>query len=118
MTKEQDKMLNDTINHFNSGNRSVSTKNCMYAPAHDKTEGCAIGRLIKDKALCIEFDSITNNSVRSVEMFLKLPLELQALDQDFLLSVQNLHDVGYYWNETGLNDRGLRKVEDIKNNFK
>jgi len=120
MTKEQEEMLNDTINHFNSSNRSkVEGKTgCTYLPAHSNSQGCAIGRLIEDKALCKEFDSFGVSGVGNEKVFEKLPLELKYLGQNFLNRVQQLHDWGHFWSEGGLNDRGLREVENIKNNFK
>jgi hypothetical protein len=90
-------MLEDTCKHYNSLNRSQEQvaglpKACKYFPVSDKTEGCAIGRLIKDKELCKEFDNTIGSSVNSNYIFKKLPTELQDLGQDFLRDVQRLHD--------------------------
>jgi hypothetical protein len=121
MTKDQEEMLNDTINHFNSNNRSYSLDGCTYSPAHNNTQGCAIGRLIKDKALCAELDVMgdsSNSYVGHEEVFKKLPLEIQSLGKGFLEAVQTLHDSPDNWNENGLSEMGEEEVGLIKNNFK
>ena len=110
-------VLNDTINHYNLKNLSFSCidKNkyqCFYYPQTDKTEGCAIGRLIKDKELCKEFGS---KSLKQV--FEYLPSNLKGLGSAFLSDLQGLHDVQKNWNKIGLSKMGLRRVEIIKKEY-
>ena len=108
--KRREDLLNDTINHYNSNNRSITLSGqCYYYPVNDKSEGCAIGRLIKDKELCKTFGCRNVN-----EVFSEIPKELQELGPEFLSQLQCLHDVGANWNESGLSENGKEVVEFIR----
>lgn len=116
------KLLNDTISHFNSTNRSTkSDGDCTYVAHYPETQGCAIGRLIADKELCKKLDAISGDdgggSVKNPRVFNMLPKELQDLGQDFLLEIQCLHDNGNYWDENGIAESGLNEVNRIKLKF-
>ncbi len=121
LKEKQLKVLNDTVNHFNKGNRSVSnvhnnSSGCWYAPQNDTTTGCAIGRLIEDKSICRILDK-RGAYISEENAFDLLPAELQALGQGFLINLQQLHDYGGNWNQTGLSEEGKREVEIIKNRY-
>jgi hypothetical protein len=111
--ERQLEVLNDTIKHYNSNNRSFNDDNqCVYYPTKN-SEGCAVGRLVKDKALCKEMGSATIYSV-----FTRLPMELQDLSLPFLNDLQCLHDRKGNWIETGLSENGLEALKHIKKRIK
>lgn len=113
-------VLEDTCTYFNLNNRNVEsgTYNCLYYPVSDKTEGCAIGRLIKDKELCkrldlgIGFDQ--SKGVSFSEVFKLLPDELQELGKDFLTALQSLHDSGTNWTDMGLSPLGVIQKNNLQ----
>lgn len=110
LIKRRQELLNDTINHYNSNNRSSSISGqCYYYPVSDKSEGCAIGRLIKDKELCKDFGCRNLSDV-----FEQIPNELQELGKEFLMELQNLHDLKENWNENGLSENGKEQAEFIR----
>lgn len=50
-------VLEDACSYFNLNTRNSNEfKACKYYPVSDKSEGCAVGRLIKDKKLCKRMD--------------------------------------------------------------
>jgi len=108
-------VLESTINYFTSKNRCHGEDKCHYAPIEGVSEGCAVGRLIKDKELCATLDTI--GCVSTLDVFEQLPDDLQELGQGFLTELQILHDVASYWNETGLSFAGIQKFTYIKNVF-
>jgi len=109
--------LKDTINHYNLQNRSQSPlgNGCYYSAAHENTQGCAIGRHIQDKDLCLKLDSMGGISFK---IFNLLPNKLQELSIDFLARVQQLHDRNVNWIIKGLSKRGEIIVNDIITEFK
>lgn len=116
LKEKQLKVLNDTINAFNSTNRCTNEKgDCQYYM--EGKQGCAVGRLIEDKELCKQLDLGINCGISSHEVFKQLPIELKDLTQDFLYKLQDLHDNFHYWNEKGLTQSGLIKVQGIKIEF-
>lgn len=119
LIKKRLEFLEDTIRHYNLHNRSAddNAQSCFYYPINSKSEGCAIGRRIKDKELCKELDSLYNPGVMHDEAFNKLPQELRELGQQFLVSIQDLHDFPKNWNESGLSDQGKSKAKDIIETF-
>lgn len=116
INKKRLKFLNETIKHFNSTNRAMTPfGRCLYVPIEGVSEGCAIGRHIKNKALCFKLDGI--GGVGKFEVFVVLPKKLKDLGQDFLAEVQRLHDNKSNWDENGLTHYGNTKVEIIKTDF-
>ena len=117
--------LNETCSHFNLSNRSTTDEyGCQYYPAHDETEGCAIGRKIADKDLCKKLDNNFKNefknpttSVKHKEIFDLLPSELKELGQSFLQAIQGLHDTEHYWTLEGLSNDGKTRKEEIITKF-
>lgn len=123
LTEKRLELLNDTISHYNSENRStVLNENgrttCLYF--HEKNDGCAIGRQIKDKELCKRLDKGFEymTGVSESNVFNQLPENLTELGQSFLMCIQKLHDADRFWNETGLSDKGMEYVKHIKESFK
>lgn len=107
--------LRETINHYRHDNRSVELDggSCLYTPAHSGTEGCAIGRHVPNKKLCLQFDNSFECSVRNPHVFQKIPGQLQALGSDFLGVCQGLHDDGGNWGPHGLSWEGVKTVREI-----
>ena len=106
-------VLNEACNHFNSTNRSKDEINggCFYYPPTPSSEGCAVGRLIKDKELCKSLDAMDDTGVEQV--FDYLPNDVQELGKAFLNSLQLLHDTSRFWNEKGLTEEGVEVKEHI-----
>lgn len=113
--------LNDTKNHYNSKNRSVRAGACLYSPAHENTEGCAIGRKIKDKKLCENLDRLGRDGSTGVSnnaVFAKFPYDLKNLSQRFLRNMQTLHDMNENWDSMGLTKLGKSYVKLIQLKYK
>lgn len=123
-------LLNETIAHYTSKNRSVLTKTfenidgvvlpsgrCLYFPPNENSEGCAIGRKIEDKELCKKLDTGNYGSVSQTKTFNELPESLRVLGQSFLGAVQSLHDGEGFWNEGGLSYKGEEMATIIKKQF-
>lgn len=114
MTIKQKRLtvLEETVKHFNSNNRSTIGAVCVYSGV-----GCAIGRLIKNKQLCKELDSYCVSAVDSKNVYPKLPKNLQKLGIDFLKDLQTLHDREVNWNDKGISDVGREITNDIKKQY-
>lgn len=54
---------------------------------------------------------LPNGTVEDV--FNDLPKYAQKLGKQFLLGIQSLHDMNYYWDENGLSKSGKERVEFI-----
>lgn len=119
ITKRRLEVLNDTINHYNLNNRSNKGYDCTYSPAHEGSEGCAVGRLIKDKELCKTLDIRPDDGNGSCVkwIFDKLPEDVKFLGKNFLRDLQNLHDNILNWTETGLSNTGAEEVKIIRKKF-
>ena len=111
-SKTRQELLDNTINHFTSLNRSSDIEgNCKYLSVNGCR--CAIGLEIpKTKARI--FDDLKNdNPVCRDEIFENLPKRLQKMGASFLSAIQRLHDTDEYWNKEGLSAKGLVEVEGI-----
>ncbi len=115
LKEKQLKLLVETSEHFNSGNRSVSKYNnlCTYGGV-----GCAIGRLILEKSLCDELDKMGDTSVYNKRIFDLLPLYLRELGEDFLGAIQDLHDNKLHWANDGMSEAGRLRFAEIKRKIK
>lgn len=105
--------LNETISHFNSNNRGYNHERgqCSYVA------GCAIGRKLTPE-LCEKLDNDPGDkAVSNTPIFNQLPDELKELGRDFLSDIQELHDLGSNWNETGLSYQGKKRVNAILTNY-
>lgn len=112
--------LNDTITYYseNVDRRCTYEHGCFYSPINsDKqgiSEGCAIGRhLDSELQLRLDKDSIGDSGVSNDEVFESLPTWLQELGQDFLVSIQILHDRKENWDSKGLSEIGKEHVNNI-----
>ena len=105
----------DLVHFYNLNNRSFSGQkySCLYAPAHAKTPGCAIGRCLPVK-LGRRLDKLTfGSSIYAVMDQVTLPIWLTEMGINFLAACQNLHDDKDYWSETGLSVSGGRYYERV-----
>jgi len=89
--------------------RSVGIQGCLYR-AEDGSK-CAIGRWIPDD----KYNPRIEGTVASAScVFSCLPEQVCELGDDFLASVQNLHDQDPYWNKTGLSKLGREQLATIR----
>jgi hypothetical protein len=112
---KQSRLLEKTAKHYNNLNRNTDGGLCYYFPRHENTEGCAIGRLIKDKQLCKRLDENGNSAVG--EVFNRLPKYVKQYGKEFLSRLQELHDTNVYWYAKGLTPDGKKEVKRIKAKF-
>jgi len=124
-------LLEDTMEAYNSQNRSVSyyeddegnpTKEemeCIYRS--DDGRKCAIGRWFpEDNDI---FESIIKGN-RGIDVLTKKELEalysieeFNGVSESFLKAIQDLHDVPENWDLNGLTLRGREKSQDIIKEF-
>ena len=115
----REELLQNTVNHFNSNNRSEFCMNehssiCKYRSGN---KGCAIGRELTDE-LAYELDDLNCGFVSEPEVFNLLPERLQMMKSDYLKSIQELHDNKIHWDENGLSRRGKDVANNIINLYK
>jgi hypothetical protein len=119
--------LEDTINHYKVSNKRRCVNElgtCAYSPntVNNKTsKGCAIGRHLSPEVSEI-FDHLDYGSITvimcSVEYRKLLPKWMQTMDNDFLQSIQSLHDYNSNWNKIrGLSKKGKEHVKHIKQKY-
>lgn len=118
ITLKQKEFLKDTISHYNKNNRSSilidGNDRCTYLSPNDKSEGCAIGRHIRDKELCKRWDELPNPMSSVYSIFDELPEHLKELERYFLLAIQRLHDNPNNWTEKGLSETGKHMANQIE----
>lgn len=103
--------LNETVAYYNSQNRGLTKHGaCSYVA------GCAIGRHCSPE-LCEQLDGKVDGSVSYFGVFELLPDRLQELGQQFLISMQILHDFEHNWDKSGLSEQGHNSVNEIKKSF-
>lgn len=109
--------LDDTAQHYNSKNRSEGESSyCSYHPAHENTQGCAIGRwLDRDNPIIV---GKWASEVSAPRVQGNLPKWMVEMGIVFLARVQMLHDNDNNWNEKGLTEKGLEEYELIKCNIR
>jgi hypothetical protein len=127
-------LLEETVEHYNSENRSVVNINreiaevgigtCLYVYDGKRSEGCAVGRkLTKVQRDFISKEGTRCNSLNVDElrsMFVRENIELGILDEysiSFLAALQKLHDFSSHWDKDGLTDLGKEKYNEIKTNY-
>lgn len=86
------------------------------------SDGCAIGRLLSPEARKkldeIFLGSVDVYGILSNERSKRLiPEHIYELGEDFLKSLQELHDESSYWDSSGLTSIGSGKVNRIKQHF-
>lgn len=106
------KFLDETVNHFNLNNRGIKGDSCSYEA------GCAIGRHL-NKDLGAVMDKQFETCITSIptDIYTQLPEWLKHLGIHFLQQVQELHDAGFNWSETGLSEHGKEKYNFIVKNW-
>jgi hypothetical protein len=110
VSKTKEELLENTINHFNANNRATDRwGRCQYLTEDGRR--CAIGIEV---SLKLAKSINQGKTVGNEELFNSLPQRLKDMGQNYLLSIQQLHDSGLNWNETGLSTRGESCVESIK----
>lgn len=95
------------------------TESCMYWDKSTDNK-CLIGMEIPEEKYneAYEGESLTfENSLRKNSVFDLLPVEVQELSKDFLFQCQRLHDGDVYWTEEGLSNRGIGKLNFIKEEY-
>lgn len=115
MTKEE--FLEDTVKYYSEDvlRRNIEPNRIFYAPLHKNTEGCAIGRKIPLSIAKYLDRHHSNDSLKQI--FHLLPEELQKLGLDFLQKIQLLHDVNAHWNSEGLSEKGIKYINQIKDDI-
>lgn len=118
--KRMHKLLQETIEHYNSNNRS-STNNglCVYIPDGGvKSEGCAIGRKLpkKYKSLIIK-EELNTWDVKTLFSSLGRPKIFENIPIQFLTEIQLLHDTPEYWNEKGLSKKGVDYASALASDY-
>ena len=115
----REELFQNTVNHFNSNNRSVfytdeNTPKCKFRLGE---KGCTIGRELTDE-LANKLDDINCGSVYDQEVFILLPDRLRMMKKEYLKSIQILHDTKSYWDESGLTSEGKYSANTIINLYK
>lgn len=121
---DRKQVLEDTIDYYSEDvNRRCKKSNssqCYYSPKtigkEGISEGCAVGRLLSDK-LKEEIDENYPDGQSVSGIFNELPSEIQSLGEDFLMSLQRLHDTNRFWTEKGLSELGKQEVLIIKQEY-
>lgn len=115
--------LEETVKHYNLGNRSLWNDVCAYVPEDcGKSEGCAIGRKLpksyRKKLMSDQFSKYNHASI--VELFdnMGIPKYFKGMPIDFLTFVQILHDDEREWGENGLISRTNLDIIINKHNLK
>jgi len=118
-------VLEETINFYSLdplNRRSVDTN---YGICYYSYEGknCAFGRYINDVDNFIKkhpnYNSETPWSIISTFGIEVMKEEVRHLtDEIFWEKIQKLHDSEWYWNETGLTQRGIKYTNEIKEHIK
>lgn len=95
--KTREEILQNAIDYYwGKPERKCLSKigsTCIYSPS-DTSMGCAIGRLVSKK-VAVKLDEL-GSSVGNLEIFELLPEWLKAMGQDFLHSLQSLHDMSTF----------------------
>ena len=108
-------ILNDLVTHFNSNNRAVSVNSngiedgCYYLDK--KGNKCIAGRWMDNP------EKATNDCILDRGNWGLLKPEAKLAGEDFMSTVQVIHDRKVYWNENGLSESGKKAIESIKEQF-
>jgi hypothetical protein len=104
-------LLDNTVNHYNLKNRCTNDlDDCYY---RYQGNACAIGRELPDELANHLERNHAGHTVTDDEIFDQLPKRLQDMGKPFLSNVQSLHDGSFFWNENGLNKKGIIKLNYI-----
>lgn len=121
LTKLQ--IINDTIAHFNPGNRAIDIHGSCYYCAFDGKK-CAVGRYMGPENLPGVFTGGLSAFSRNVPGGLEcvyiedvLIPEARGHNSSFWKDLQNLHDQNINWLEDGLSSVGKRELTRMKYNW-
>jgi hypothetical protein len=124
LQKEMKEFLDETVEYYSAnpeGRRCTSMIGCHYSPQTARkfgSEGCAIGRKMTPLN-AIKADRLYTGGVKTLlrEFPDLLPENLRRMPENFLVSVQNLHDSPMYWTSTGLSVFGKELVAQIRETY-
>lgn len=114
--------LEDTIAFYSvdpKGRRAVNdTGHCKYRifdKNDNKVASCAIGRYIPDDKYKpdLEGEFIQKMQIKGI-----ISPKIRGLENDFLVSVQRLHDGKHFWDENGLTPAGEERAEELRERAK
>lgn len=109
--------LDDMVAFYHRRNRGSFCGGCQYSPT-SFSPGCAVGRHVPNKKICLQWDcSTSGTTVSNPSIFFNLPPSLQVLGWGFARAVQMLHDTPVYWNDDGLSIEGLAEVRALERTF-
>jgi len=125
MTESQ--FLQNMLNYYCAdplARRCVSISGgCKYSPVSINkltSEGCAIGRHLSPDVQ-IKFDNQICAGIEDIldKKYLKelMPKWMQNMNEDFLSDSQALHDMNIFWDDKGLSNEGISRVEEIIKKF-
>ena len=125
-TERMQEMFYDMIKHYNSSNRcmNVDSGECMYVPTgylEERSEGCAIGRLLPEWAKKVVKKDMELNIdcgvVDLLDRLSKMPKVFEDISTTFLMELQMIHDKEAFWNETGLSYKGKRQAVSVREDW-
>ncbi len=116
--KAREKAFLDYVAEFYNLNNRAETPSggCVYR-ALENSPGCAIGQFLPVELQRKCYGSITDIYYYRPEEFNHFPDWMQEMSIDFLLEVQQLHDVTPYWSETGISEYGRQKYASIAKRY-
>lgn len=107
--------LKETVQFYNSRNRSTTLRGTCLYKATETSPGCAIGRFLPNDG---KFDLDRICGVKfAVSIGGQLPAWMMEMGIEFLAAIQSLHDFKEYWTDTGLSEIGKVEVLDIISQF-
>ncbi len=95
--------------------RSLGNDKCLYNAPDGKH--CAFALMVKDTKLLTPFEgNVCANIIGDLGADI-LKDEFKGYPVHFYTRIQQLHDIGYYWNEKGLSDDGRLYADKIINDY-
>lgn len=112
-------VLEETASYYNLTNRSMVNSSCAYVGDQNC---CAVGRLLPEELLemIVRRDYNTDSDVETICSKIEgigSFFQEQELPVEFLLKLQDLHDIDRHWTLNGLSDKGYDYVASIKQQF-
>lgn len=112
MQERRKAFLDDVASFYTSENRATSGPHCLYQTTKT-SPGCAIGR-------CLPINGRPNKgTVNDPDVYKIIPAWMKEMDgEDFLASIQRLHDNPANWDSRGLTEKGDAMVTKLKQQYK
>lgn len=118
-----EEIVRETVGFYNTKNRAtvesanlisgLSSSNCQYITPDNKM--CAVGRCLTKTGLARVMKACPNDAANEVDQTLGLEKVLKKKytghSRMFWMRLQRLHDNKNFWDENGLNDRGVTYVK-------